>query len=429
LAQVLAQGLSRNFQVQSHNAYHFIMANTTDGKVQIAGAGTSPDANKKLYDDWAKNYAQDVRTWGYTMPEDCAKILLKHCRSQTLSTYKVLDAGGGDGLSGKAITDLGFKDVTGTDLSPELIEIAKKDGIYKEAEVMDLSKPMKYANNHFDAITVVGVMTYLEPDGCSLDEFCRVVKPGGLVIMTHRTDKVAKWKSRHEQLISDGKWEVVEITDPLPYLPNNPEYGEKVKVIIHVYRVRVPKPWGKPASGHTFNPKYPTEFRLSAVPDGGMGWWAKVDIPKGIRMRRVSVAEGSLVKVGSLKELEETGWGMDESVNYGIGHRKDTSAIYFLNPGTACNHADPTRERSIVYKHDEQDVYEQWTTKDIKAGEEMFIDYGESFAHCKWFLDFHNTGNPPRYALSQLGPMIDDEVKKGKAATLGASQSLQKSKL
>merc|ERR1719271_1246454 len=61
-------------------------------------------------------------------------------------------------------------------------------------------------------------MTYLEPDGCSLDEFCRVVRPGGLVIMTHRREKV-------------------EITEPLPYLPKNPEFADKIKVMVHVYRV------------------------------------------------------------------------------------------------------------------------------------------------------------------------------------------------
>merc|ERR1712151_905959 len=108
---------------------------------------------------------------------------------------KVLDAGAGDGLSGKAITDLGFKEVTGIDLSPELIKIAQNNNIYKKAEVADLSKPLKYKSDEFDAITVVGVMTYLEPDGCALDEFCRVVKPGGLVIFTHRTDKVDQWKA------------------------------------------------------------------------------------------------------------------------------------------------------------------------------------------------------------------------------------------
>ena len=36
------------------------------------------------------------------------------------------------------------------------------------------------------------------------------------------------------------------------------------------------------------------------------------------------------------------------------------------------NHADRTREASIKYVHDEEDVMELWTTRDVKAGDEMF---------------------------------------------------------
>jgi len=175
------------------------------------------------------------------------------------------------------------------------------------------------------------------------------------------------------------------------------------------------KPWtilnkdGLPTSeGPTFNKEYPTEFRASAIPHAGNGWWAKVDIPKGTRLRRVSVADGTLIRIGSEEELEAAGWEIDDSVNYGIGHKKDSSAIYFLNPGTACNHADPTREVSIIYKHDEQDVFEVWTVKDVKAGDEMFIHYSDSFGNVKWFDELQTSrGN---VSLSLLGAMVDNMV-------------------
>jgi len=213
------------------------MANTTEGKVFIGGAGTDPAANQKLYDDWAANYERDVRDWGYTMPEDCAKMLKKHTPEGQVATSKIFDAGAGDGLSGKGLLGVGFKEILGCDLSPELVKLAEKQNIYKTVEVADLSKPLKFKTDQFDAATVVGVMTYLEPTGVSLDELCRVVRPGGLVLFTHRTDKVEKWAAKHQQLIADKKWEKVEITEPMPYLPGNPEYGEKVKTIIHVFRV------------------------------------------------------------------------------------------------------------------------------------------------------------------------------------------------
>ena len=61
----------------------------------------------------------------------------------------------------------------------------------------------------------------------------------------------------------------------------------------------VPKTWGHPAEGPTFNKDYPTEFRTSQIEGAGNGWWSKVDIPAGVRLRRVSVADGTLLKFGS----------------------------------------------------------------------------------------------------------------------------------
>merc|ERR1719515_266820 len=108
------------------------------------------DDNKKLYDQWANKYEQDVRAWGYRMPEVCAETLKRYAPAGQEDTLKILDAGAGDGLSGKAIADQGFKDVIGVDISPELIKIANNNNMYKKAEVADLSKPLKYEADAFD---------------------------------------------------------------------------------------------------------------------------------------------------------------------------------------------------------------------------------------------------------------------------------------
>jgi len=167
----------------------------------------------------------------------------------------------------------------------------------------------------------------------------------------------------------------------------------------------IPKTWGKPATGPTFNSKYPVEFRKSQIEGAGNGTWALVDIPKGTRLRRVSVADGTLVCFSSEEELKVAGWDIDDAVNYGIGHFADPSSIYFLNPGTAMNHADKTRKHSVKYVHDEMGVLELWTVKDVKAGEELFNQYHQDFAPCKWYDELQRSqGNVP---LSQLNDYIN----------------------
>jgi len=210
----------------------------------IAGAGTSPEANKRLYDEWAQQYTKDVRDWGYNMPEKMAEcVKAKVLGGKDAATdFKALDAGAGDGLSGQALrSELGgLKNahITGVDLSPELIDNSRERGIYSACDVVDLSKPMTmYTDNAFDLLTLVGVMTYLEPEGCSVPEMVRVVKKGGVIAFTHRTDKVAAWRPLQEKLVKDRKWELLHETAAMPYLPNNKEYGDKILVAIHMFRV------------------------------------------------------------------------------------------------------------------------------------------------------------------------------------------------
>jgi len=148
-----------------------------------------------------------------------------------------------------------------------------------------------------------------------------------------------------------------------------------------------PKPWNNPActDADSFNSEHSTEFRASAIEGAGLGWWAKADIPAGAQLRRVAVEDGSLIRVADKRQLRAAGWHITEAVHYGIGHKADRGAIYFLNPGTPANHADPSRRASIEYRMVKPGEMELWSLTDIKAGEEMFIDYTETFVKCEWY--------------------------------------------
>ena len=209
----------------------------------IVNMGTSSEESRRVYDAWAKNYEHDIRKWGYNLPERAASLVREHVPTNPTQSgaYKIMDAGGGDGLSGVALREAGFDEkrfeIIGTDLSPAMLDIAKERKCYNKVEVVDLQKSLPYDTNSFDAILCIGTLTYVDPKSGVLDEFVRVTKTGGLICYSNRTDKLDGFKEEEERLVSEGKWKEVSKVGPIPYLPDNPDYGDKVMVVIYMYCV------------------------------------------------------------------------------------------------------------------------------------------------------------------------------------------------
>ena len=96
---------------------------------------------------------------------------------------KILDVGCGDGLVGEALNLRGFVNIIGTDISQKMVQLAAKKNIYKEVFQADLMQPLQLDSKSFDALTCVGVTTYLEPR--VIPEWCRVVAKGKVTILLH----------------------------------------------------------------------------------------------------------------------------------------------------------------------------------------------------------------------------------------------------
>jgi ubiquinone/menaquinone biosynthesis C-methylase UbiE len=220
------------------------MAATTGS---IVGMTTNVDECRQVYDNWANNYEKDVNEWGYNMPDEVASLLNKH-----LSTDKqdrdltILDAGAGDGLSGLALhkyfpsSSSMYQTKTtiiGTDISAQMLQIAKQRGCYSSVQEVDLNKlPLPFEDDTFDAISCVGVMTYVDPTKSLLQEFCRITKPGGYICYTHRTDKMQLFQDEEDRLEFEKYWKSIEKCGPIAYLPNHADFGEKIQAVIYVFQ-------------------------------------------------------------------------------------------------------------------------------------------------------------------------------------------------
>ncbi|KAL1589612.1 hypothetical protein WHR41_01506 [Cladosporium halotolerans] len=172
----------------------------------------------QLYDDWASTYDKDVMEGEeYKAPPLIAETILAQLppsdkvNNLIAPEVKILDAGCGTGLVGIYLAKLGAQHVDGIDLSPGMLDIARKTGAYGKLEPADLTNPIDAPTGAYDVVSCVGTFTAGHVGPKCFDELVRVTKAGGLVVATV-LDEI--WKplgfDKHvEGMAADGKVEIV----------------------------------------------------------------------------------------------------------------------------------------------------------------------------------------------------------------------------
>jgi len=136
----------------------------------------------KLYDNFSQDYESAYSKVEYEGPQNVAKALRAALPNADGSKIRVLDAGCGSGLVGAACADQGFPNLVGIDLSTGMMELArKKEGLYSELKVADLTKPVPFEDNQFDAVVSCGVFTAGHVGKEAIRELVRVVRSGGVL--------------------------------------------------------------------------------------------------------------------------------------------------------------------------------------------------------------------------------------------------------
>ncbi len=152
---------------------------------------------------------------------------------------RILDAACGSGLTGTALRNLGYAHIEGIDISAQLLALAERTGAYERVERVDMqSFPLPFEDGEFDAVNFIGALTYFETTEI-LRELCRIVRSGGHVVFSQRDDimRDQNYGEQLQELERDGCWKRVFGTEPMPYLPEHPEYGAAIKVQYFVYEV------------------------------------------------------------------------------------------------------------------------------------------------------------------------------------------------
>lgn len=99
-----------------------------------------------------------------------------------------LDIGCGAGQLAPILCGMGYK-ITAFDVSQEMVDLTaarcKTAGFKADVLVADVEK-MKFSDNSFDVAVAMGVIEYMTTNAPMLKEIKRVLKPGGVAIVTMR---------------------------------------------------------------------------------------------------------------------------------------------------------------------------------------------------------------------------------------------------
>jgi SAM-dependent methyltransferase len=188
------------------------------GPWQLTYDAANPAELAQAYELWAPSYdADSVDAFGYAGPRAAAELLCRHAPQQQQGGTKdsdcltVLDAGVGTGLVGQELFSVASSDLAqrlvlhGADTSEDMLSQAAKKmqpvcvgdvggggiGIYTALHTADLNKlssSLQPSGLRFDVVVCVGTLTPKHCGPQALDELVRVVRPGGLLVFTLRTD-------------------------------------------------------------------------------------------------------------------------------------------------------------------------------------------------------------------------------------------------
>lgn len=111
-------------------------------------------AVRAFYNDWAGSYEAEIDENGYATPSRCAAALAECVQDKSLP---LLDFGCGTGLGGLAFKSAGFETLDGVDLSPAMLEQARRKQIYRNLDLIEADTAPRDGYALIAAVGVIGI--------------------------------------------------------------------------------------------------------------------------------------------------------------------------------------------------------------------------------------------------------------------------------
>ncbi|MBP0494488.1 methyltransferase [Pararoseomonas indoligenes] len=153
----------------------FLLASLGEGR---APAKPSAAYVRNLFDNYAPRFEAELTgALGYRTPEALA-ALLRGAGLEPRGELDVLDAGCGTGLSGQALRPWA-RHMTGVDLSPRMLDVARTRGVYETLEEAELVEFLAHHRGAYDLVAAADVLNYLGDLAPALNAMAAALRPGG----------------------------------------------------------------------------------------------------------------------------------------------------------------------------------------------------------------------------------------------------------
>jgi SAM-dependent methyltransferase len=149
--------------------------------LETAYAIDGPEGARKLYADWADTYDDGFGTaYGYVAPREVARIY-----RELGADAPALDVGAGTGL---VAAHLGGLAADALDISPEMLAVAARKGLYRATIEADLTGKLPLPDGTYAGVISAGTFTHGHVGAGALPELLRVAADGALFVCGTKPD-------------------------------------------------------------------------------------------------------------------------------------------------------------------------------------------------------------------------------------------------
>lgn len=147
----------------------------------------TPDDSVRLYRDWAETYDSSfAERMSYRLPQIVADAFKAEAGPED---GPVLDVGAGTGL---AAEHLAGHVVDALDISPEMLAVASRKGLYRDTIVGDLTATLPIADASYGGLVSSGTFTHGHVGPEALAELLRIARPGALFVVSINAEVFAE---------------------------------------------------------------------------------------------------------------------------------------------------------------------------------------------------------------------------------------------